>query len=625
SPILTRVNGAGAVGSPCASGYSTNGFPATGTFSDTGPAVRLTIAPAVGYQLNVTNFTFQLRRSPAGAPSLGPNSCRIAYSVDGGSTWINNGSNLSPGTSATCSIATALSWNVSDFSTTGTLLVQIFGFSSSGATGELQIRNFNIEGTVTVIAIPGCTDSLACNFNPDANSNDGSCNYPGCMDSGACNFNPIAGCDDGSCVYASCLDPLACNYLSCSDAGCHYIGMSCNDGNDSTQFDIYTDCETCEGSVQNLESPFLGFSVTEIELSDSLAALIDAALPINGPEMPKCYRVSLCFSTSNWELRSLMGGADYGPWELNTATSFYQHPMGGVTFQELNPNLFESIPTLQYDSWFTIGGWNDSNLISYLPSEPDSPFIQWENTGSSFVENSSFGSAVFGLWTNPNSQGMPDDTTANVLIAQIVTDSNFELTVNALFRKLNADGTLFLPVTTAIETGLIISSEDSPIFCTIFGCIDPEACNFNWQANTNDGSCTYPGCLDASASNYDPLSGCPDSSCIYPGCTSTEACNYQPDAWPDDGSCIFPGCTDPTANNYDATSGCDDGSCTYSGCEGDIAEDGMVNIGDLILLLSQFGGCFGVGCSGDLNLDGAVNTSDFLLFASYFGTTCGPG
>ena len=75
----------------------------------------------------------------------------------------------------------------------------------------------------------GCTDAEACNYSPDANTDDGSCFYApadnldcdgvcvndadgdgicdddevaGCTDAGACNYNADATDDDGSCDFA---------------------------------------------------------------------------------------------------------------------------------------------------------------------------------------------------------------------------------------------------------------------------------------------------------------------------------------------------------------------------------------------------------------------------------------
>ena len=83
----------------------------------------------------------------------------------------------------------------------------------------------------------GCTDEAANNYNPEANVNNGSCEYFGCTDPGAFNYNEIANVDDGSCVpfVYGCLDNTACNYNSLANT---------NDDNC-----VFVDgvCQTCEG------------------------------------------------------------------------------------------------------------------------------------------------------------------------------------------------------------------------------------------------------------------------------------------------------------------------------------------------------------------------------------------
>ncbi|TVR38258.1 MAG: hypothetical protein EA392_10505, partial [Cryomorphaceae bacterium] len=50
----------------------------------------------------------------------------------------------------------------------------------------------------------GCTDPNACNYNPEATIDDGSCSATsGCTNPEACNYNPNADCDDGSCQFGT--------------------------------------------------------------------------------------------------------------------------------------------------------------------------------------------------------------------------------------------------------------------------------------------------------------------------------------------------------------------------------------------------------------------------------------
>ena len=165
--------------------------------------------------------------------------------------------------------------------------------------------------------------------------------------------------------------------------------------------------------------------------------------------------------------------------------------------------------------------------------------------------------------------------------------------------------------------------------CNDSGCTDPEACNFEGDSNPSfdsnpfffdDGSCLYFdalgvcggyciadtndngicdadetifGCTDDFACNYDAEANVDDGSCDFDSCascTDTLACNYSPEATIDDGSCLFvgdacddfnkwtfddalndycecigeefvAGCTDEAACNYNAEANVDDGSC----------------------------------------------------------------
>jgi len=122
----------------------------------------------------------------------------------------------------------------------------------------------------------------------------------------------------------------------------------------------------------------------------------------------------------------------------------------------------------------------------------------------------------------------------------------------------------------------------------IYGCTDPEASNYNTEANTDDGSCEYLGCTNDEYLEYDPNATEDDGSCftlIVEGCTDSLAENYNPDANTDNGSCEYiEGCTDSLAENYNPDAIIDNGSCEYAeGCTDPNAEnydpDAIINDG----------------------------------------------
>ena len=161
-----------------------------------------------------------------------------------------------------------------------------------------------------VVLHEGCTAEDACNYNPNATTDDGSCVFDdgiygcdgecisdvdddgicdqnevgGCTDMGACNFDEFATDDDGSCEYetcAGCTDEEACNYddsATIENNSCYFPGESCDDMEDITQDDvIQSDCscqgyscydeEACNYSTLGLEDNSYCSYVTQYEIT----------------------------------------------------------------------------------------------------------------------------------------------------------------------------------------------------------------------------------------------------------------------------------------------------------------------------------------------------------------------
>lgn len=104
--------------------------------------------------------------------------------------------------------------------------------------------------------ISGCTDSTATNYNPLAQSSDGSCTFAGCTNSNAENYNSLAVTDDGKCEIKGCMDSDNANYNSeatfedatdcklvtgCKDPAAENYDSRANHGNDA-ELCIITGC-----------------------------------------------------------------------------------------------------------------------------------------------------------------------------------------------------------------------------------------------------------------------------------------------------------------------------------------------------------------------------------------------
>ncbi|MBK7440370.1 MAG: T9SS type A sorting domain-containing protein [Bacteroidetes bacterium] len=166
---LGRVNGALAA-TGCPDGFNSNKFSEATTYASTRPAMEFSITPNSGYQLDVTSLSVDARHN-----NKGPVLWRLAYSTDGGATWVDNGTDGSVG-SVACGSSTAISWDMTDFSTYSTLMVRIYAYASaSNLNGVATAKNVVLGGSVSFADVDGdgytsdvdCQDNNAA-INPGA-------------------------------------------------------------------------------------------------------------------------------------------------------------------------------------------------------------------------------------------------------------------------------------------------------------------------------------------------------------------------------------------------------------------------------------------------------------------------
>lgn len=398
-------------------------------------------------------------------------------------------------------------------------------------------------------------------WNPDATDdgeqfevtlfNDGS--NEGCTDPEACNFWPWATDDDGSCVYgiSGCLDPLACNYEpeAVCEIPCVYPGDVCNDEDDETTLDVWSEACVCAGVpvVYGCTSPTACNFNPEANENDGSCLFFSGC---NDPEAcnyigPACDDGS-CLYGEDGCLDA--GACNYNP--EATCDSGGNCEYAGCT----DPNACNFQPWAGCDDGSCVGssGCMDEEACNFDPDASCTDF-----------------SCTYPGCTNPEScnfdpfAGCDDGSCATGVVG-----------------CMDPDNCNYNPEA-------VCENSDS---CWIEGCTDPFACNYNLFAACDDGSCEgLQGCLDDQACNYDPAATCDGYNCTYPGCMDPESCQYDPDAGCDDGSCDgtgtcndeeacnynpgaqcsigceYPGCMDPNAYNFDPYASCE-AACLYSGC-----------------------------------------------------------
>ena len=363
----------------------------------------------------------------------------------------------------------------------------------------------------------------------------------GCMDSSYVEFNPRADTSDGSCselIVFGCTDSTMYNYDSIANT------MSLVPSCDYTL--TLTDLIGDGWAASNLEVK-QGDSVWNFTL-DTAAYSQEYIINLKAPQP-----VSFKFSITQQAFQS----AAHCGFKLT-------NPLGMTIIEVIPPfiqPLFKrTVPTYCGDYCIDkIFGCMDSLALNYVDTANTSTqcfyilgctspaYLEYYTQG--FVADTSDGSCeTKAEWGCTDSTAFNYDTIANI------------------------DNGGCIPVILGCMESLAFNFNalaNTPDTCVplIYGCIDPTMFNFDVNANTDDGDCEpyVFGCTDSTMFNYNPLANSDNSSCIpfISGCTDPSMLNYNPSANTEDFSCIayIYGCMDSTALNFDSLANTDNGSC----------------------------------------------------------------
>jgi hypothetical protein len=376
--------------------------------------------------------------------------------------------------------------------------VTYFVYVSAGGVdtnGDFQDDLFDGPFSIDFQCAPlleGCTDECACNYNPDANQDNGSCEFFSC-----------AGCGTGESAFL----------MSMED--------SFGDGWNGASYTI-TDLAgnlVATGSLNNAQcSPDGG-----LETGFDVFCLADG-----------CYNITIAGGTwpteVSWSLTDQNGTEIIGGGAPLAATTF---TIGAGVCGCTDPGAcnYDAAATDDDGSceYTSCAGCTDNTACNFNPNatiaNPDA--CCYDNC-LTLTMNDSFGDG----W-NGATAIITSESTGDIIGTATLPTGN---TGTATFCV--PDGCYRIVVTNGTwpgEVSYILTGTNSGIITGT-----PNAAGV--QFSVGSGNCT-PGCTEPLACNYDPNAGLSDCTlCEYTscqGCTYEQAENYDPAALIDDGSCII--------------------------------------------------------------------------------------
>lgn len=369
-------------------------------------------------------------------------------------------------------------------------------------------------------AVFGCTDDNACNYDPLATDEDGSCDYPFfCFD---CEGNCLCDVDqDGVCdpfEFPGCTDSLACNWAPVyteEDGSCFYA----QPGFDCAGFClpvVNDECGFAEpiGCGQLISATTVCADTTESDYCDqyNIGQYHHGGLWYTIMGTGDTLRATMCFEETDYDtyLSVYEGGCD----DLDCVA-------GNDDQDEANffaDPCFENFLSSSVD-------WLSEEGVEYFLHVSGSNAVTPAVGGFDFVlvcDGVEVGDCLDPMACNYNPFGTFDDGSCDYISCAGC----------GLFSACNYDSTAVINDLGMCDFGC-------------YGCTDEGACNFNAGATIESGLCEYSscaGCLDALACNFNEAAvldagNCEYTSCV--GCMDMAASNYNPGATQEDGSCTY--------------------------------------------------------------------------------------
>jgi hypothetical protein len=429
------------------------------------------------------------------------------------------------------------------------------------------------DGSCEYTSCAGCTDAGACNYDPEALLDDGNCFYGclGCTNPCSGNYNPDATVDDGSCQpVLGCTDSEACNFDACADLnhGCTYADACGICGGPGAIYDCGCsdipegDCD-CAGNVLD-ECGVCGGEGIPAGDCDCNGNQIDECGVCGGDGIPD----SDCDCDGNvLDACGVCGGSgvdvdqdglcdDLDGCKDLTADNYdaQLYPPGSGECQYTgctDPNADNFDAQANVDAGCLYTGCTDPEADNYDP------------------QANVAGECIFGGCTDPNSCNYDPDATeddGNCLYLDVMGICGGGCTANC-------DGDEYCddvdPCVGALDECGLCNGPGAVFEC---GCVQRPVGDCDCDGNQLDA---LGVCGGTCATDVDADGVCDVDE--IPGCTNPFSCNFDANTTEDDGSCltadILGACGGSCTSDADGDGVCDD----VDACVGDLDACGVCN------------------------------------------------
>ncbi|MCB0760215.1 MAG: hypothetical protein KDC12_01740 [Flavobacteriales bacterium] len=461
--------------------------------------------------------------------------------------------------------------------------------------------------------IPGCADPIACNYDSSATVNGSGCVYDcyGCTDSSACNFNSEVALDDGSCVYGLNETVFDAQVVGQNET---VVGNTC--------------CGVGEDGTDCVSPGTPYYDLWYVVNSGDLELLYFFLQNIDGTNVSMTIYEDACNGCGELNYIVCCGPVTFGC-QGNIGSNFTLLPNTNYYFNVWTTNL-AGCGHFQLSFTGVGPGCTDPTACNFdLYATTNDGSCEYPDACNICGGSGTMAGCTDGQACNYDSLANCDDGSCEYTSCAGCTDANAcsydpEATIFDVLQCIYPgdpcdDGN---PDTMQDMWTAACNCEGTPI---VVGCTIEGACNYDPNANADDGSCEYTscaGCTDYEACNYDSAATISDDSCLFldgcgvcggggfPDCTDELACNYNPNAGcTDNGLCVYPDCNDPAACNYVPAAACgDDSLCEYPSCDIDNACNYVPGTACVDNDLCTFPGCLDpaacnydplAGCSDD--------------------------